>query len=460
MGRRDVANLRELVNAALRKDKFDTALELYGELEALEPQEPRWPHRKGDLLARLGRIGLAVASFERAVDLYAAEGFLTRAVAMAKVILGFDPKRTDVIERLDPEAARELHRRHRTIALRRSLRAPAGGRVSQLSPAPYPALSPAADAGDDEVRFVNTPSIELDVTAFEIGARTSFPEITVEGMGAEPFGLTSEPEARAPTADELAMLPAFPVFAELPRDAFRTLVARAELVELRDGEVVVRTGEPADSLYAIVEGQARVDVPGADAAEPVILTEGDVLGESCLVAGATRKADVTAVGALVALRIAEADLEALLEAYPPIGDVLFDLLTRRVVGNLMRASPLFAGFDLATRSEIARLFEARKAADGQTIVEREKRSDGLYVLLAGTLELTADGASELVEPITMIGQGSLLSHAPASHTVRSLGEALLLRLPASRFLELAAVYPTVLEGLSELSGLPAAVQLM
>jgi len=459
MSSRDVDNILQLVNAALREDELDMALALYLEIQALEPDEPRWPHRMGDLLARLDRIEAATASFERAADLYAVQGFLARAVAMAKVILGLDPARTDVIERLDPEAARELHRRHRTLALRRPARASTPGGGVKLDPSLYPPLSPATDADEDEVRFDDAPAIALAVTPLEIGGRTSFPEITVEGGAVIALANEPEAEAHAATADQLAMLPAFPVFAELPREALPKLAAKAELVELEDGEVAVRRGEPADSLYAIVDGRARVDIPGVGEAGSVFLGEGDVFGESCLVDGATRKADVTAVGALVTLRLAEADVEELVALHPAIGDVMFDLLTRRAVGNLMLTSPIFAGFDPATRSEIAKLFEARKSEDGQTLIERGKRSDGLYVLLAGTLELTTEDAAELVEPITMIGQGSFLSQSP-TYTVRSLSEALLLRLPASRFFELAALYPTVLEALSELAGLPAAVRLM
>lgn len=458
MPRKEIAALRERLNEALRKDRLQPALSLYGELEALEPDEARWPHRKGDLLARLDRIDDAVASFERAVDLYASQGFLTRAIALAKVILGFDPGRDDVLQRLDPETARELHRRHRTVALTPSVPDLRDGRVSKLTPAPYPALKPAADAGTDEVRFEDGPSIELDLTDLEI-VRMSFPEITVQSVEQDELGLGREAPAATPSADQLAKLPAFPVFAELPREAFPKLAKSAELVELDDGEVVLRTGDLADSLYAIVEGRVRIDVPGIASEDAVTLAEGDVFGESCLVDGATRKADVTADGRLTALRIAETDLERLIAAHPKVGDVMFDLLTRRIVGNLMFTSPLFAGFDTTTRSEIAKLFEARKAEEDQNIIEAGKRSDGLYVLLAGTLELREGESGDLLEPVTMIGQASLLSHAPATHTVRTVSEALVLRLPASRFLMLASTYPTVLEQLSELADQPAAVQL-
>ncbi len=48
-----------------------------------------------------------------AATVYAEQGFIARAVAMAKTILNMDPSRIDVLERVDPEAARKLHRLQR-----------------------------------------------------------------------------------------------------------------------------------------------------------------------------------------------------------------------------------------------------------------------------------------------------------------------------------------------------------
>ena len=64
-------NLRERLHSALRKERLKEALGHYETLELLEPNEPRWPHRKGDLLKRLGRPQQAVIAYERAVGLYA-----------------------------------------------------------------------------------------------------------------------------------------------------------------------------------------------------------------------------------------------------------------------------------------------------------------------------------------------------------------------------------------------------
>ena len=52
---------------------------------------------------------------------------------------------------------------------------------------------------------------------------------------------------------------------------------------------------------------------------------------------------------------------------------------------------------------------------------------------------------------TVIGQSAMLTRAPAESTVVAGTDSLVLRLPATRFNELAAHYPTALMHLSELS---------
>ena len=80
-------NFRARLSKALKAERLNEALDLYEQIEKQQADEPRWSHRRGDLLQRMGRKADAVLSYERAVDLYAAKGFVARAAAMAKVIL-------------------------------------------------------------------------------------------------------------------------------------------------------------------------------------------------------------------------------------------------------------------------------------------------------------------------------------------------------------------------------------
>ena len=111
----NVPKLREQLAVALQKEKFGEALGLYEELGLAEPADPRWPQRHGDLLRRLKQDAAAIKAYEVAVGLYAKQGFVARAAAMAKLILQIDPSRLDVLERVDPDEARRLHRQQRQM---------------------------------------------------------------------------------------------------------------------------------------------------------------------------------------------------------------------------------------------------------------------------------------------------------------------------------------------------------
>ena len=124
MRRRDskTTDLCDLLSTALQTRRFAQALELYELIEKRKPEEPRWAHRKGDLLRRLGRNAEAVLAYERAVQLYCARGFDARAAATAKLLLAIDPSKTEVLERLDPEAVRGFHQQSRNATQSRVLR--------------------------------------------------------------------------------------------------------------------------------------------------------------------------------------------------------------------------------------------------------------------------------------------------------------------------------------------------
>ena len=96
------------LSKALRAERFSDALALYELIEKRKPEEPRWPRRRADLLHRMGREDAAVAAYEQAIALYAAKGFIERAIATAKVMLSIDPTKMALLYRLEDEAASQL----------------------------------------------------------------------------------------------------------------------------------------------------------------------------------------------------------------------------------------------------------------------------------------------------------------------------------------------------------------
>lgn len=556
---KNVRKLREKVEAALSKRKDDDAIKLLGQLIDADPKTPRWPHKRGELYRKRNRNKEAIECYSLAADLYLDQGFLARAVAMAKSVLDIDPQRTDVLLRIDPESARKLHREQRPTSLSArpgprpvlvpsfapaaavhhpavladdsparhgavlpeslppaparhpavlpdSLPAPArhpavlpdsvpaparhpavlledepepsqrgvpaspppaqppaqatrGQRTKQAEPLRVPGpprrhempsgmlelaeeLTIAPDVLPNETRFSNAPpatGIRPSLTDRELEPRT-------------PAAVRGSERPRSPGARTLSNLPLFPLFAELPQDALVELIRGAEVIELEDGAAVVRKGEPADALYGIVEGSVDVLVPGQSLR--MTLAEGDVFGESCLLAGEKRHADVMVRGHLSALKLSRQVFNRVLAAYPQLAEVLLELLTRRLLGNLLQSSPLFQEFDARGRQELAQKFEIRRAPRGMVLAESGKIMDGLYINLTGTLEVKyADGRPlEQHEPGTMFGQSSLLTQDPSDIGVRALANMLVLRLPARAFHAMAMQYPGILAHISELSG--------
>jgi CRP-like cAMP-binding protein len=438
--------LRDQLQKSLLKERFAEALTRYEALERMEADEPRWPHRKGDLLKRLGRPEEAVRAYERAVDLYANKGFVARAAAMAKVVMAIDPGRADVLQRVRPDVARKLHRSARGAIVT----AYAEGDVDEEEVTQKKHISSDAlplvadDSADDMLRFTQPPSaahLDLDISEVEVQDR---PGLTEEGLN------------EMPSAEHLAQLPSMPLFAEVPRPLLARLVKESELVDLEAGGTLIEAGTAADALFILIEGS--VHLVRAREGDIIILSEGDVVGISCLLDRVNYEGDVTARTAVRALRISKELLDRLVAEYSELGDLLLEVLGRRLVATLVRTSPMFSSFDSRARSKVAGMFGVRRANAGTAILEAGKRADGLYIPMIGELAAVRPNGEEMgaLKLGRALGQHSMLTSAASSLTVLAKSDVLVLRLSARRFNELVEKHPKMIAHLEELARRPSA----
>lgn len=299
-------------------------------------------------------------------------------------------------------------------------------------------LTVAPDAKPNETRFSNAPpGPGVELSEAEVSER---PESAIH----------EEHDAVPRAAGELSNLPLFPLFAEMPQEVLAAMIMDTELIELSDGDLVMRKGDPGDALYGIVEGSVAVAVPHH--AHELTLAEGDVFGESCLLQDEPRHADVRVIGRLTALRIPRETLTRTLRSYPKLAELLLELLTRRLLGTLLQTSPLFSEFDAEGRRELSRMFEVRRARAGTKLAIAGKLMDGLYISLTGTLLVESPGDEPWIAPAgCMFGQHTLLSGEPSASSVTTRVNLVVLRLPGPAFSVVAMQYPTVVVRLSELS---------
>jgi CPA1 family monovalent cation:H+ antiporter len=115
----------------------------------------------------------------------------------------------------------------------------------------------------------------------------------------------------------------WPPLGGLPAEALASIVMRLHQQPLHEGEVVVRQGEPASSIYFIARGVVRLskqqDGTSSDAAT---LMAGDFFGESAAIAREPSGTTATAVTSCSLYRLERTDLEVAIANSPIIRDAL------------------------------------------------------------------------------------------------------------------------------------------
>jgi CRP-like cAMP-binding protein len=250
-----------------------------------------------------------------------------------------------------------------------------------------------------------------------------------------------------------------PLFDDLTQDAFIELVNKLEYHRQVPGQLIIREGDPGRSFYVIVEGKVRIYKTGEDGREITLahLGEGAFFGEMALLSGAPRAANVVAEEDTELLEVTDVVLRGLATKHPQVVNSLRNFYRQRLLNNVMAISPLFKDFDPQERKTIAERFRMKQAAPNEVMIAEGKSSDGLYVVLHGSVQVAAaakDGKSVELAKLKegeIFGEMSLLTRKPATATVTAQGNAIVLRLPRESFQELVLTHPQILELVSELT---------
>lgn len=130
------------------------------------------------------------------------------------------------------------------------------------------------------------------------------------------------------------VLSGFAVFAECDADDLGALVRAGRVSSLPARWTFVHEGTPADAVYVLLEGQAKVRLAGADVA---VVEPGAVIGEMALLTRRLRTASIVAVSGVQTLRVEYSDLVRLLGAHPRLAEVLGAALDEHRAADRHRA---------------------------------------------------------------------------------------------------------------------------
>jgi DNA-binding NtrC family response regulator len=122
------------------------------------------------------------------------------------------------------------------------------------------------------------------------------------------------------------------LFSGLSAEELQLIASRLEKCDFPSGEVILAKNEKARELYLILSGRVRVELD-AGIGQTLNLTElgaGNVIGERAILTDERRSADVRAISAVEAARMARPDFEQLLRDIP----MLYANLSRILAGQL------------------------------------------------------------------------------------------------------------------------------
>ncbi len=249
-------------------------------------------------------------------------------------------------------------------------------------------------------------------------------------------------------------LPKIPLFSDLPPDAFIALFERCPLKRAEPGNIVIQQGSLGDSFYVICGGSVRVfRMDGEQRREIATLEEGAFFGEMALLSGAARTASVEAASEdTQLLEISAPILTELSHRYPQVATALKKFCRQRLLSNLMGSATLFQPFSRNDRRELVQKFRARDVAKGDILIKEGHRSDGMYVILSGEVEVRV-GPTQVasLKEGDVFGEMSLLTKTNATATVAASKHTSLLRLPREDFDLIIMSHPQVLVLVSELT---------
>jgi cAMP-dependent protein kinase regulator len=398
VARKDPHRLREDAASAVARGKHAVALELYRELEALEPASPTWPKRIGEAHRRLGDNAAAIAAFERAIEKYIEDGLLVQAIGVCKMILSIAPTNVHAATRLAELALGP---------------APLRTRTTQITLPPGRPIDAVPLASERDISGVTVIPIEIDLDDVD-----------------------DDPKRAA--------LLATPVFGQLPQPTLERMIERMTLVDLAPGAVLFCEGEPGATMYVVADGEVIVE---SNAHELARLGPGTFFGEIALVTDLPRSATVRAVGRVELLAI-DRDLLSASGVIP----ALLGFVRARLVDRIARTSELFEPFTDDERRGLAAQFEVIEVDAGTRLITQGTRADGLYIVMAGRAEVTR-GGSVVATLLTgdVFGEMSLLAGHGSTADVTAATRLLALRMPVKTFREMIMTYPQVLAYLGELS---------
>ncbi|MBW1870840.1 MAG: cyclic nucleotide-binding domain-containing protein [Deltaproteobacteria bacterium] len=397
----DVTKLKDQAAKYIVKGSWGSAIKVLLQAQQLAPNDTYIARKIGDCYQRDGDNDSAVEAYKVAAKLFAAAGFLFKAISVNKIILSIDPNETDV-----QEALAALYSKRDGPAR------PAPKHWRAVEEMQFGMVEP------EQIGMVET--VQLDPVEPQQPDPVESEQVQgSEAVAEEAFEIDLDLAKVDPEK-----LPWTPLFSDLMEEELNRVIDRIVPVYAAAGTVICREGDQADSMFVISHGLVRVtsrDTSG----NPLWLTnlsEGEFFGEFGFFADGKRHADVIAAEDVELLQIGKKEIEEIVNEFPRIREVLYLFYKQRVVDTLLAKNPLFKSLSPPQRKELIEQASLEIHEAGSTIIQEGDDGESLYILKNGEAEVfTAMGDERIdlavLKPGDIFGEISILTGMPTSANV-------------------------------------------
>ena len=132
---------------------------------------------------------------------------------------------------------------------------------------------------------------------------------------------------------EIQVLREIPFFAEIEDSKLKLIVFASQRLHFAPNEAIFEQGDPTDSIYIIIEGEADVVMRGANGERMTMATIGKngIFGEIGVLCNMPRSATIVAKTELAAMKIERTLFRQLLVDFPEIALAVMHELSSRIL---------------------------------------------------------------------------------------------------------------------------------